>query len=158
MIASLCKVNPFDDEVIRKIADYANKTTNPNLISYYQNIRTSFTEDEYKQLKMQDNYYNETHLLIEEDEITGAAFIEGYKDEKKYSISFSTLPNKKDKNQELLSLATSYLIDELNADFIGITLRNQDDKLIRFAINNSYEIIDKSKEHTELIREESYKK
>ena len=146
MITSLYKANPFDDELFKKIADYASRTNNQNLINYYQNIRISY------------NYYNETFFLIEDNDITGASFIEGYKDEKKYSLSFSTLPDKNMSNQTLLSLSTAYAIDELEASFISITIKNKDNQLIKFAINNNYEIIDKNTEHTELVREESFKK
>lgn len=158
MITSLYQVNPFDDDLLKKIADYAKKTNNPNLINYYQNIRKSCSKKDYQESRMHDNYYNETFLLIEDNDITGASFIEGYKDEKKYYLSFSTLPDKNASNQILLSLSTSYVIDELSANFIGITIKNKDNQLIKFAINNSYEIIEKNTEHTELVREESHKK
>ena len=158
MITSLYKANPFDDELFKKIADYASRTNNQNLINYYQNIRISYNEAEYQKDKMEDNYYNETFFLIEDNDITGASFIEGYKDEKKYSLSFSTLSDKNMSNQTLLSLSTAYAIDELEASFISITIKNKDNQLIKFAINNNYEIIDKNTEHTELVREESFKK
>ena len=44
MITSLYKANPFDDELFKKIADYASRTNNQNLINYYQNIRISYNE------------------------------------------------------------------------------------------------------------------
>lgn len=158
MITSLYKANPFDEEMLAKIAEYSRRTNNSNLINYYQKIRDSYSEKEYQKASQESNYYNETFLLVEDNDITGASFIEGYKDEKKYSISFSTLPDQKSSSQTLLSLSTSHVIDELGANFISITIKNKDNHLIKFAINNNYEIIDKNIEHTELVREGNCKK
>lgn len=157
MASMLYFVNPFDISALNKVGTFANKTNNKNLVNYYQNL-SNLSEHEYFELKTQDNYYNEPVFLLVEGEIKAAAYIEGYKDEGKYSMTFQSLPESKELNKSLLSLATTYLIDELNAELVSITVKNQEDNLINFAINNNYEVLDRGTNQTELIREATKRK
>ncbi len=152
--------NPYRANEWTKIESYANKTNNQNIIFYYKNLMQTQNEKEYEILKeclpLGDcYYYNKVVFLLEDEKISSAAFIEGYNDEKKCYITFSSLEDKQSSIKTLLYLITTYAKEKLRAENIGITIKTNDNELLEFAINNNYDIIDKGKEKTKLIRQVS---
>lgn len=150
--------NPYKTNDWAKIENYSNKTNNQNIIFYYKDIMKIKNEKSYEILKECPPltgccHYNRVVFLLENNEISAAAFIEGYNDEKKCYITFSSLEEKQSSIKTLLYLITTYAVEKLRVEHIGITIRTDDNELLEVAINNNYDIIDKGKEKTKLIRQ-----
>ena len=126
IVDELIIVNPFNSQQLEEFKQYElenemfTKTT-----SYLQKVK-QMTEKEYKEKQQKSNEIEQSLILKREGKIKDSCHIEGEKDRKVCSITFSPIKTKL-RNRRIITLAMNYAFDVLGMKDIFVKI-SQDDK------------------------------
>lgn len=116
----------------KTLEDLKRENLANHIIKYYnENVRT------------EDNIIIKLLFLEENDIIVAMGYVDGFADSLDCKLDIILLNNNND-YANIFSTITNYLFNNLKMQTINIQINSSDKELIRLAINNNYELIDKS--------------
>lgn len=141
MQKNLFIVNPFkeDDFQLLKEFEQANNIKS-KIYSYLKNIKETMSKEEYEQKQKEENDVIQGIYIKDGNYIKDCCFLEGQKDIRKCTISFSPL-QKNLKKRFLLSAVTDYALNTLNMEEVFISLEKEDIKSLKQLEENNFENI-----------------
>ena len=128
-VEELIVVNPRNKEHLELIEKYEEENEINTRTSSYLKRMNQMSEEEYKNYKRTTNEIEESLLLKKENEIKDICHIEGEKDRKVCSISFSPIRTKL-RNRRLITLAIDYAFHILKMESIFVKISKKDKNMI----------------------------
>ncbi len=151
-VDELIIVNPFNSQHLEYIKQCElNNEITRKIHSYMKKIE-KMTEQDYKLLRQNANEIEETLLLLKDNQIKDSCYLEGEKDRKVCSVTFSSM-NGKQRNRKLLSYATSYAFDVLGMEDIFVKINNKDKNMIEILENQGFENLGEEKSDIIYLKE-----
>ncbi len=136
---NFCIINPFSETDLTLLKEFAkNNNLNTKIISFYNFIKESKTEEEYQKEIQEQNNIIQSLYIKDGSFIKDCCFLEGQRDIKKCTITFSPLL-KQQKSRILLQIATDYALNTLNMEEVFIALDKKDTSLLKILKDNNYE-------------------
>ena len=128
-VEELIVVNPRNKEHLELIENYEKENEINTRTSSYLKRMNQMSEEEYNYYKKNTNEIEESLLLKKENEIKDICHIEGEKDRKVCSISFSPIRTKL-RNRRLITLAIDYAFHILKMESIFVKISKKDKNMI----------------------------
>ncbi len=139
MPKKICIANPFNEDELNLLKEY-EKTNNlhSKILPFLNSIKEAKTKEEYEKSLTEENDIIQSIYIKDGNFIKDCCFLEGKKDIKKCTISFSEL-QKKAKTRQLLTLVTDYALNTLNMQEVFIILAKDDTNFQQILEANNYE-------------------
>lgn len=113
----LVVMDPFDNELIRKLEEYIGETTtNFSFVEKYKSISEHYNKEEWERLNNNSNEVSELLADVRDDNITALCYIIGTKDNKLFQLDYFGKINK-----SFIKGSTSYAFDMLGAETVVIS-------------------------------------
>ena len=129
-------VDPYNEDHRRMIKEFENNNEiRPSILSL---LNTNLTKEEYELNKKESNEISIALFLEDSSQIKDICYIQGVKDMKACTITFSPI-QRKYKKRNLVPIATKFAFDTLNMQEVFISSSPNDIKLIDYLIFLGYE-------------------
>ena len=156
MSKKLCIVNPFKEEDFKLLEDFEqDNNIKAKIYSYLKSIKETMSKEEYEKKQKNHNDVIQGIYIKDGNYIKDCCFLEGQRDIRKCTISFSPL-RKNLKKRFLLSAVTDYALNTLNMEEVFISLEKEDLKTLKQLEQNNYENIGKVNGYLIYLKEKNY--
>ena len=140
-MTKLCIVNPFKEDDFKLLEKFEeDNSIKTKVYSYLKSIKQTMSKEEYTTNQKNYNDVIQGIYIKDGNYIKDCCFLEGQKDIRKCTISFSPL-RKNLKKRLLLSAVTDYALNTLNMEEVFISLEKEDIKTLKQLEENNYENI-----------------
>jgi len=140
---NLFLVDPFNNQHIEMIEEFESSNNISSEISkFLREIQISMNHEDYDMSKKKENEFEEKLFIKKDSKIKDSCHLHIEKDRKICNITFAPIKIRK---RKLLTLATSYALENLGMEEVFIEINPNDQNMIAILEDKGYESLGEEK-------------
>ena len=150
----LLTIDPYNSNDKKKVEAFEEEQGLGNIVSSaLDSITSSFSEEEYQNMKNHSNTIEEYLAVLEGESIKDLYLIQGEKDRKTCQVSMIGKPKKR----KMIIIITEYILNRLKMLEVFIKVNTSEKEMIKYLKSLGYENLGEEQETTIFLKEKSEK-